>query len=87
MSCYRVLTSAVMSPAYHLKINDFRCKKNTKLGGRGRKVRFHVVRGIGSLFHREHTEQHKSEIRNKFEFSKLSFGLPTLRAGPRFQMT
>jgi hypothetical protein len=38
MSCYRVLTSAVMSPAYHLKINGFHCKKNTKLGGRGEKV-------------------------------------------------
>gem|GEM_PF-6353086 len=38
MSCYRVLTSAVMSPAYHLKTNGFLCKKNTKLGGRGEKV-------------------------------------------------
>ena len=33
ISCDRVLTSAVMSSAYHLKTNGFLCKKNTKWEG------------------------------------------------------
>jgi hypothetical protein len=64
MSWHRVLTSAVMSPTYNLKTNGFLCKKNTKCGGRGEEVCFHVVSGIGSIFHQGHTDQYKYEIRS-----------------------
>jgi hypothetical protein len=77
MRCDRVITLAVMSSAYHLKTNGSLCKKNTKWEGRGEEVWFHVVRGIGPIFHQGHTDQYKYEIRStkhetnsKYECSK-----------------
>ena len=47
ISCDRVLPSAVMSSAYHLKTTGFLCKKNTKWEGRGEECGSMWSEGLG----------------------------------------